>query len=35
VRPPLVEIEGAEIARIRGALIEAGLLDAKTARHAA
>ena len=34
VRPPLVKIERAEVARIRQALIEAGLLD-KNARHAA
>ena len=34
VRPPLVKIERAEIARIRRALIEAGLLD-KNARDAA
>src|ERR1041384_2640664 len=34
VRPPLVKIERAEIARIREALIEAGLLD-KKARDAA
>ncbi|HEX5210570.1 MAG TPA: dihydrodipicolinate synthase family protein [Pseudolabrys sp.] len=34
VRPPLVKIERAEIARIRVALIEAGLLD-KNARDAA
>ena len=34
VRPPLVKIERAEIARIRQALVEAGLLD-KTARDAA
>jgi len=34
VRPPLVKIERAEIARIREALIEAGLLD-KNARDAA
>jgi 4-hydroxy-tetrahydrodipicolinate synthase len=34
VRPPLVKIERAEIARIRTALIEAGLLD-KNARDAA
>jgi 4-hydroxy-tetrahydrodipicolinate synthase len=31
VRPPLVKISDAEIARIRNALIEAGLLDARTA----
>ena len=35
VRPPLVKIEAAEIARICGALIEAGLLDPKAGRHAA
>jgi len=37
VRPPLVKISDAEIARIRNALIEAELLDARTApgRHAA
>jgi len=35
VRPPLVKIESAEIGRIRNALIEAGLLDAKAGRHAA
>ena len=34
VRPPLVKIERAEIARIRAALVEAGLLD-KDARDAA
>jgi 4-hydroxy-tetrahydrodipicolinate synthase len=34
VRPPLVKLERAEIARIRAALIEAGLLD-KNARDAA
>jgi 4-hydroxy-tetrahydrodipicolinate synthase len=34
VRPPLVKIERAEIARIRQALVEAGLLD-KNARDAA
>jgi 4-hydroxy-tetrahydrodipicolinate synthase len=32
VRPPLVKISDAEIARIRNALIEAGLLDARTAQ---
>src|SRR5215470_6754847 len=32
VRPPLVKISEAEIARIRGALIEAGLLDTSAAR---
>jgi 4-hydroxy-tetrahydrodipicolinate synthase len=31
-RPPLVKISDAEITRIRNALIEAGLLDARTAR---
>src|SRR5450755_1403932 len=35
VRPPLVKIERAEIARIRQALIDAGLLDKKAARDAA
>ena len=35
VRPPLVKIEAEEIARIRGALIEAGLLEAKAGRQAA
>ena len=35
VRPPLVKIERAEIARIRAALIEAGLLDKNAARDAA
>ena len=35
VRPPLVKLESAEIARIREALIEAGLLQRKTGRHAA
>jgi 4-hydroxy-tetrahydrodipicolinate synthase len=35
VRPPLVKISRAEIDRIRAALIEAGLLDAKAARDAA
>jgi 4-hydroxy-tetrahydrodipicolinate synthase len=30
VRPPLVKISDAEIARIRNAPIEAGLLDART-----
>ena len=35
VRPPLVKIERAEIARIRQALVEAGLLDKKAARDAA
>jgi len=32
VRPPLVKISETEIARIRDALIEAGLLDARTAQ---
>jgi len=35
VRPPLVKLESAEIARIRQALTDAGLLDRKTGRHAA
>ncbi|HKF70226.1 MAG TPA: dihydrodipicolinate synthase family protein [Stellaceae bacterium] len=35
VRPPLVKLESAEIARVRAALVEAGLLDAKSGRHAA
>jgi 4-hydroxy-tetrahydrodipicolinate synthase len=35
VRPPLVKLERAEIARIRQALIEAGLLDKNAARDAA
>jgi 4-hydroxy-tetrahydrodipicolinate synthase len=35
VRPPLVKLERAEIARIRLALIEAGLLDKDAARDAA
>jgi len=35
VRPPLVKLGGAEIARIRAALIEAGLLSDKPARSAA
>jgi 4-hydroxy-tetrahydrodipicolinate synthase len=35
VRPPLVKLERAEIAAIRQALIEAGLLDKKAARNAA
>lgn len=35
VRPPLVKIEAPEIARIRAALVEAGLLDAKGGRQAA
>jgi 4-hydroxy-tetrahydrodipicolinate synthase len=35
VRPPLVKLERAEIARIRQALIEAGLLDKSAARDAA
>ena len=33
VRPPLVKITDAEIARIRDALVEAGLLDAKTSQR--
>jgi 4-hydroxy-tetrahydrodipicolinate synthase len=32
VRPPLVKISDAEIVRIRDALIEAGLLDSRTAQ---
>jgi 4-hydroxy-tetrahydrodipicolinate synthase len=35
VRPPLVKLDSAEIARIRQALIAAGLLDKKSGRHAA
>ena len=35
VRPPLVKLERAEIARIRAALMEAGLLDKDAARDAA
>ena len=35
VRPPLVKLERAEIARIRQALVEAGLLDKNAARDAA
>jgi 4-hydroxy-tetrahydrodipicolinate synthase len=35
VRPPLVKLTRAEIDRIRAALVEAGLLSAKTARDAA
>jgi 4-hydroxy-tetrahydrodipicolinate synthase len=35
VRPPLVKLQSAEVARIRAALIEAGLLDAKGKRAAA
>ncbi len=35
VRPPLVKLERAEVARIRQALIEAGLLDKNAARDAA
>ena len=35
VRPPLTKLSRAEIERIRAALIEAGLLDAKAARDAA
>ncbi len=33
VRPPLVKLGRAEIERIRAALVEAGLLDAKAARR--
>jgi len=35
VRPPLVKLARAEIERIRSALVEAGLLDAKAGRDAA
>jgi 4-hydroxy-tetrahydrodipicolinate synthase len=35
VRPPLLKLEATEIARIREALIESGLLDAQGRRHAA
>ena len=35
VRPPLVKLDRAEVERIRAALIEAGLLDAKGKRAAA
>ncbi len=35
VRPPLVKLEAAEIARIRQALIDSGLLDAQGRRRAA
>jgi 4-hydroxy-tetrahydrodipicolinate synthase len=35
VRPPLVKLAGAEIARIRAALVESGLLAAKASRDAA
>ena len=35
VRPPLVKLVRAEIDRIRAALVEAGLLDAKATRDAA
>jgi len=35
VRPPLVKLDRAEIARIRQALVEAGLLDKNAARDAA
>ena len=35
VRPPLVKLEGAEIARIREALVEAGLLGNEAGRDAA
>jgi 4-hydroxy-tetrahydrodipicolinate synthase len=35
VRPPLVKIQPGEIAAIRAALVEAGLLDKNAARDAA
>ena len=35
VRPPLVKLSRAEIDRIRAALVEAGMLDAKASRDAA
>jgi 4-hydroxy-tetrahydrodipicolinate synthase len=35
VRPPLIKLRGAEIDRIRAALVEAGLLDPKAKRDAA
>ncbi|HEY8441913.1 MAG TPA: dihydrodipicolinate synthase family protein [Xanthobacteraceae bacterium] len=35
VRPPLVKLGGAEVARIRAALVNAALLDMKAARNAA
>jgi 4-hydroxy-tetrahydrodipicolinate synthase len=35
VRPPLVKLSGAEVARIRAALVNAALLDMKAARNAA
>jgi len=35
VRPPLVKLGAAEIARIGAALVNAGLLDIKAARDAA
>ncbi|HLH90437.1 MAG TPA: dihydrodipicolinate synthase family protein [Xanthobacteraceae bacterium] len=35
VRPPLVKLGRAEIERIRGALVDAGMLDAKAGRDAA
>jgi len=35
VRPPLVKLGHAEIDRIRGALVEAGLLSVKATRDAA
>src|SRR5579872_3005649 len=35
VRPPLVKLESAEVGSIREALIESGLLDQKSGRHAA
>jgi hypothetical protein len=34
VRPPLVKLGSTEIERIRAALIEAGLLDARKSRAA-
>jgi hypothetical protein len=35
VRPPLVKLGRAELARIRAALVESDLLDTKAARDAA
>ena len=35
VRPPLIKLDGAEIARTRAALIEAGLLGATERQNAA
>jgi 4-hydroxy-tetrahydrodipicolinate synthase len=35
VRPPLVKLSRAEIERIRAALAQSGLLDAKASRDAA